>query len=255
MVFTKKFYPTFVFFAAIACILFACKKDKDNNGPSGRIFGNIQTFDDKLNSISDANGYQVVFEKEGGGSSTTAVADATGRYAVDDLPYGTYNLTFSKSGYGTYKMFGIVHQESPSLSTQIPNQSLGKFSTTTVTGLVVASNIIDGGPGVRFNYDISPAPSTSSRAFVRYFLSTNSSVSPTNYQKVSLLLSYSNTSNVTGFSKDSLTAMGFTAGQTVFARMYGDSFRSNDYTDPVTNKKVFPNVNLTTVPAVSFVVP
>jgi hypothetical protein len=251
----KRVFTKVVFFFGVIGMLFACEKNKDDNGPSARIFGTIQTFDDKLNTIPDVSGFQVVFEKAGGGSGITAMSDATGKYTVDDLAFGTYNLTFSKSGYGTFKLFGVIHQESPSLSTQIPNQALGKLSTTTVTGLVVASNIIDGGPGVRFNYDISPAPSTSSRAFVRYFLSTNTNVSPTNYQKYTLLLSYSNTSNSTGFSKDSLTAMGFTAGQTVFARMYGDSWKSNDYKDPVSNKQVFPNINLTTVPAVSFLVP
>jgi hypothetical protein len=251
----KKGKTIVAFLMIVLCIVIACGKNKDENGPSGRIFGTIQTFDDKLNTINEANGYQVVFEKASGGSAITVFADATGKYSVDDLPFGTYNLTFSKSGYGTYKMFGVIHQESPGLSTQIPNQSLGKLSTTTVTGLVVASNIIEGLPGVRFDYNVSPTPSTSSRAFVRYFLSTNSGVSPANYQAVSILQNYSNTSNISGFTKDSLTAMGFSAGQTVFARLYGDSFRSNDYLNPVTNKREFPNVNLTTVAAVSFVVP
>lgn len=234
----------------------ACSKSGGGSGTrSGRILGTIQTFDDKLNALTDMAGFTVSFQGAAG-VSRTATADATGRYVIDDLPYDTYTLTFSKTGYGTFKLFGVVHQAVTGTSfTQVPNQSLGKTSTTTITAFSVAGNTINGGPGVQFNYNVSPVPSTASRAFVRYFLGNSAAVSPANFQAHSIVYNFSNLSNITGFSKDSLSAMGFSAGQTVFARLYGESFRANDYVDPATGKRVFPNINPTAAAAVSFVVP
>ena len=48
---------------------------------------------------------------------------------------------------------------------------------------------------------------------------------------------------------------GFTSGQTVYVKAYGESYWSNEYLDVNLNKKVFPNLNTVSANAVSFIVP
>lgn len=232
----------------------SCDKEKNDNTPdSATLSGTIQTWDDKLNSTTDAAGITVTIANLPGVSTLT---DANGRYSFANLPFDTYELSISKTGYGTYRVFGITHAYNAAQTfTQVPLIAFGKLSTTTITGLSVTGNTINGEPGVSFSYNLSPVPTTSSRAFVRYFLSTTADVSPASYRTYSPLLNFSNLSNITGFTQSQLISMGFSSGQTVYVRLYGDSWRSNDYFDPNLGRQVFPNINPTTVPAVSFVVP
>lgn len=239
---------------SVAAFLFSCKKESAQNTPvAARMFGTVQTWDDKTTSTSDMAGIKVTITNLANVSTTT---DATGRYSFENVAFDLYDLEFSKTGYGTFKLYGVTHAYNASTNyTQLPLVGFGKLSTTTVTSLTVSGNTIGGEPGVTFDYGLSPAPSTASRAFVRYFLGTTAGVSSTSYSAFTGLLNFSNLSNITGFSKSQLLGYGFTSGQTVYVRMYGDSFRSNEYTDPNTGKTIFPNINTTTAPAVSFVVP
>jgi hypothetical protein len=56
-------------------------------------------------------------------------------------------------------------------------------------------------------------------------------------------------------TQSNLINAGFTSGQTVYVKEYGDSYWSNEYFDVSLNKKVFPNLNTVSANAVSFVVP
>jgi hypothetical protein len=233
------------------------KSDSTPTVPTaGNMFGTIQTWDDKTISTSDQAGVTITITNLANKSTTT---DAQGKYSFANLPYDQYDIEISKTGYGTMKVFGITHAYNAAAATvgatQIPNISFGKKSTTTVTALSVSGNNVLGEPGVSFSYTISPAPTPASRAFVRYFLSTTSDVSPTKYFAASAVVNFSNGSAITGFSTSQLVGMGFTSGQTVYAKMFGESFITNEYFQPNLGYKVFPNLNLTSPPAVSFVVP
>lgn len=236
----------------LCCILLiSCKKDSPPPIPNGDISGTLQTFDDRLTALTDAGGFVVTLSNPAGSNMTTTT-DANGRFTFVGVPYDSYELSFLKSGYGTYRIFGLSHD---SATTQIPHFSVGRTSTTTVTILNVAGNTFQGEPGVRFTYMIGSVPTTTSRAFVRYFLGTNNNVSPTNYTAFSELINFTNNSAETGFTTRALISMGFSSGQTVWVRMLGDSWRSNDYFDPNLRRRVFPNINTTSPAAISFVVP
>jgi hypothetical protein len=68
------------------------------------------------------------------------------------------------------------------------------------------------------------------------------------------LVSQINPYEVTLSQNDLLNA-GFSSGQTLYVKAYGDSFWSNEYFDPELDRKVFPNLNKNAAAAVSFVVP
>lgn len=232
----------------------ACKKSTDTGtitGAGGKLQGTIQSWDDKTTTLTDHSSFTVLCVNGG----FTALTDAAGNFSFPNLPYDVYDLQISKSGFGTYRWNGISHASNSSGYTQLSNLSLGKQSTTQVTSLSVAGNTLFGQPGVRFDYGISPTPSTSNRAFVRYFLHTANTVSATSYTAYSDRKNFSNLSNETGFTKDELLGMGFNSSQTIYVRLVVESFISNDYTDPNSNRRVFPNVNETGAPVVSFQVP
>ena len=60
---------------------------------------------------------------------------------------------------------------------------------------------------------------------------------------------------VFGISSEELNNLGFNSGTTVYARVYGDSFYSNDYEDPNLGRRVFPNLFADTAQSVQFEVP
>lgn len=250
--------PRFIkpfFLLALLTTLVACNSDSNPTvTPSaGRLTGKVQLWDDKTSTLSDNSGVTISIDDL---TSTTAVTDASGTYTFENLPYDVHNLTVTKSGYGTYRLFGVSHVASTTttVGTVVPNIQLGRQSTTSVSSFSYVGSTYNGGPGVSFSRTLSPAPSSSNRGFVRYFLSTSPTVSSTSYQYVTPVLS-AISNGLSGFSKDDLLNWGFTSGQTVYARIYGDSFQSNTYTDPNTNVRVFPNLNPTTPAAISFVVP
>jgi hypothetical protein len=231
-------------------ILCSCKKDTTSSNISlGKLSGSIQTWDDKLNSINDAQGITVTI---GNLPNTNTTTDANGRFSFENLPYDEYEIVISKSGYGTKKVIGVKHA---STTTTIPVIGFGKVSTTVVSSFSINGNTFNGEPGVSFNYAFSPAPTTSNRSFVRYFFSNAATVSNTNYSAFSSLRSYSSNISFAGFNNGEFAAMGFTSGQTIFVKVYGDSFQSNDYIEPNSGLRIFPNLNNTSPAAVSFVMP
>lgn len=246
----------FILLTGIGISFFAsCGKNSgDTNGtPGGRMTGTVQTWDDKLNSTSDMMGITVTVSDL---PTFVAITDGTGNYTFGDLPFGVHDLTFAKTGYGTSKLYGVVHNALTAIPTTIvPTFGFGKVATTTVTALALTGNTFNGQPGVSFSYNFSTMPTTGNRAFVRYFLSTAADVSSSSYTAFSPVVNFSNLSAIAGFTVNDLVSMGFSSGQTVYVRMYGESFKSNEYKDPNTGKWVFPNVNTTTVSAVSFQVP
>jgi len=52
-----------------------------------------------------------------------------------------------------------------------------------------------------------------------------------------------------------LSGMGFSSGATVYVKVYGDSFWSNEYENSGLGIKVFVNLNIVSASAVSFDVP
>lgn len=63
-----------------------------------------------------------------------------------------------------------------------------------------------------------------------------------------------NPANLT-FSISFFRTLGYESGETLWFRVYGDNFYSNNYEDPDLEKTVFPNVNPNTADTVSIVIP
>ena len=239
-------FKILMFILAIASV--SCSSDDSNNDPitKANITGSVNLYDEGTTLLDESN---MLVKVVGTNPLITALTNSNGQFVLEDVPFGTYTIEYEKAQYGVFKKFNFSHQGNANAITEIP--SLGKTSSTEITDLLV--NIVNG--QVVFSITTSPAGNNSNRRYVRYFLSTSATVSNSNYMYhsptfISQINPYQST-----LTQTELINAGFTSGQTVYVKAYGDSYWSNEYFDVSLNKKVFPNLNTVSANAVSFVVP
>lgn len=234
-----------VFWAIL--ILTSCSNDGGQaTGPltQGDITGSVNLYNEATTPQSNS-GMTVTVH----GTDFSAITDSQGNFTISDIPFGFYTLVYQKSGYGTFKIFDVEHDSSLTPISKTP--SLGKVSSTEVTGLSALTNDSE----VVISITTDPAGSNSNTRYVRYFLSVDSDVSQTNYHYYSPGLTSRINPYETILSSNDLAEAGFLSGQMVYVKAFGDSFWSNEYYNPDLDQKAFPNVNTSSATAVSFVVP
>lgn len=238
----------FMFVVLSAC-LFSCSKNEEVVPVTkAAITGSVNLYDEATNPL-DKSGMTVTVV--GTSPLITAVTDADGKFTLSDVPFGTYSLQYEKPGYGTFKKFAVQHSNSGSSTIITSTPSLGKISGTAITNLSVTT----AGSNIVLSATTNPAGSSGNRRYVRYFLSASPTVGSSNYSYVSPgLVSQINPYDAT-LTASNLISWGFTSGQTVYARFYGDSFWSNEYEDGSLGRRVFPNLNAGASNIVSFIVP
>lgn len=243
----------------LTIISLACKKTATPviNTETGTITGTIYLYDDKTNRYQDASGVTVTIIGMADKQTTTS---ADGRFKLDNVPFDNYDLAFTKTGYGTHKIFGIEHfkQINSSVSTNTNLKrilSLGSVSGTSVESLEKTTVSDNNFNGIAYLYSVKPTPAATNRAYVRAFVGSKHNFSPLEYLGYSSLKGVIN-NNVTGtFSAEELYGMGLNKGDSVYVRLYGDAYYGNEYVDPVTGNTVFPNLNPIAPSAVGFIVP
>ena len=227
----------------------ACSKD---DGPepdptTAPITGTVALYDEGPNAV-EKNGMTVTVD----GTTLKATSGADGKFTIANVPFGNKTLLFEKTGYGTHKVFNVDHKLNSGLGTALTNTvSLGRSSTTTITDL---SGAASGGDYV-VNPTTSPAAFNGAPKYVRLFFHNANTVSNTVYTKYSDAYTIRiNPGNIT-LTKTYLNGLGFASGSTIYVRAYGESFFSNNYTDPTLTREVFPNQNSTSAAAIAIVVP
>jgi hypothetical protein len=225
----------------------SCVNDTNDDAPdTANISGAVNLYDEGVNK-TDQSGMSV--RTDGTIPVYSAFTNAEGKFTLTDVPPGDYTLVFEKSGYGAFKKYSVKHTITGTILTETP--SLGQKSTTQITNLSAEN----AGGEIVINVTTNPAGNTGNKRYIRFFYSALSTVSSGNYTFVSQgMVSQINPYKLS-LSKSTLTGMGFASGSTVYVKVYGDSFWSNEYTDPQKNLKVFPNLNDVAANAVSFIVP
>jgi hypothetical protein len=215
---------------------------------SADISGSVNLYDEGTVKVDNSG---MVVRIDGLIPFVSATTNSDGKFLLENVPFGTYNLVYEKQGYGTYKNPKTEHINK-GLSTVLTfTPSLGQKSTTDITKVEATRN----GNDVVISVTTNPAGNNGNPKYIRFFLNTTSNVSSEKYLYYSPgLVSKINPYDIT-LKQTDLLQMGFTSGKTVFVKVYGDSFWSNEYEDPTLKLKVFPNLKNNTVEAVSFVVP
>lgn len=245
----KKIVPVFV---ALILFMASCSTEDKEIIPEiltkGTIEGSVNLYDEKTGPL-DNSGMKVTVE--GLTPKISTLTDEEGRYRLEEVPFGTYTLVFEKEGYGTYKRFNIKHAVSESSTFVIGAPSLGQKSSTQITKVEVTVS----GEGATLSVTTDPSAYNANKLYVRYFMSTSANVSSEDYMYDSGTIPIGINPRNFALTRSVLEGRGFTSGQTVYVRVYGNSYWSNEYIDVDLNKKIFPNLNKNTVSAVSFVVP
>ena len=213
------------------------------NPPSASISGQVSLFDEGTGSEPNS-----AMEVRADGLRIEDMTDNEGRFELNNVFLGQVTLVYEKEGYGTYKVFIDDLTEDITL-TEIP--SLGKKSQTDV----ITNSVTVQGTDVNIA-SVTSGTNTPSR-YLRYFFSTRSDVSADSYDVFLGPIESDPGANpaVLTITSQQLTDLGFSQGTTVYARVYGDSFYSNDYDDPFEGKRIFPNLMDDTAQSVQFQVP
>ncbi len=243
----------------IACIIFGaavlltgCKGKDGDPGPAGAVGATGATGAAGQNLTGNLVGYVTVYDEAGNAGNKagttvtidnqtpalTTTTDAAGRYQFTALKAGTYNLTFSRTGYGTYKRAGVVHVGGDQ-PTYLGNQGLSAVPSVGVTSLTFSQGL----PGSYINYTVqlNTVPTTTTRVYVYFGNSPTLSVG--NY-----LFAYTNTGNsgtttIQGSaSKSTLNSYGLASGSTAYAIAYTVPVYNYSYSDPATGLNVFPSL-------------
>jgi len=105
-----KFSSLIIFLTSLSfSLLLSCEGPTGPQGPSGndgepgpkllgKLSGNVLLFDAGI-IFSDHRGVEIKIE----GTNFSTISGTDGRWSIDSLPTGTYNISLSKSGFGEYK--------------------------------------------------------------------------------------------------------------------------------------------------------
>ncbi len=241
------------YFLPIVCLLLfnSCKKEETTNPTpttKANIIGSVNLYDEGVTQTDNSN---MTVSIEGLSPSISTTTDANGEFTLVDVPFGIYNIVYEKSSFGTYKLINLEHKNTGSSTIITTAPSLGQKSTTEVTNTSTSTN----GDTVKISFTTVPAGNVGNTRYLRYFLSDNSNVGSENYLYYSPNFGIQINPGETSILKSELLNQGFTTGQTVYVKVYGDSFWSNDYDDPNLGRRVFPNLNMNFANSVSFIVP
>ncbi|MEM7381934.1 MAG: carboxypeptidase-like regulatory domain-containing protein [Bacteroidota bacterium] len=242
-----------IFIILIPVILFmSCGSDdggSSNPTPAteGNISGSVNLYDTGTTQIS---GESMTITVEGTNPLKTAITDANGEFSISDVPFGSYTIQYSKTGYGTFKVFNLSHTEANgTFITQTP--FLGQLSETEVVSIQVTVNAGE----VAIEKSLDPSASSNDERYIKILFGGDDSLSDTNFVASGPTLEIRSEPSTTTFTATDLMDLGLQSGSTVYVRVYGDSFYGNSYNDPSLGSAVFPNLNTNAADAVSFMVP
>lgn len=228
------------------------KGDKGDTGPAGPAFqatysGQVQLYDQyNARIFSGLSGVTVSID----GTTRTTTTDANGDYVFTKLNSGLYNLTYTKTGYGTFKMITQIVGGADSLlwGRNVRMSQLPNFNALTVTADTAT---ISGAKYMSVKGTITADKTARARQLMVYVGKTASVTSaPANYL---FLYAVNVTINATAWALNipvvDLTNMGFTTGQTVYFAVYGLAAGSAPYPDINTERSVYTALSTTVVTA------
>ena len=233
--------------------LFGCSKDKsDPNAKARDIAGSVSVYDEFGVASNDASGVTVTLNN--GTTNLITQTSSNGQYSFSQVPYGNYNLTASRQGYGINKRFGIQHvhpQDSANFPLQLSSINITQLSTTSVTGFNASAT-----PNGAFDFWVSISPATSLNQTPRYFrifAGKDSLVAWDHFDMCTLPVAVTG-SGMSGNLQGGLQPADFPVGSKAWIRIYGDASPNIMYYDSTVSQYAFPCLNPNTQPAVSIVV-
>lgn len=236
------------FVTILLCGIFACHESPTTSiapptasVPTGTLKGGITVRDQNLDPATDASGVTVTFE----GSGYSTFTDSEGLWSMDSLPSGTYDITYSKQGYGTIRQFG--YQFVGGGTAYMTGWHFEVFPETQVTISAVEPVLIDsaqsetGREQLRLNITPTVTATQQKHSAVFIMISRTASSSIDNRagawtNENSLLVNTSSGLNLS--IAEIRSTCGFQPGDTAYFTVYATAGR---YADPVTRRQEYPS--------------
>lgn len=197
----------------------------------------------------------------------TTTTDQNGQFTLKAVPFGKYQISYSKAGFGTGLLTDIQHQATAQQFTLIEKTALmNQVSTIQVTSLQIKD--LSNEPGIAGLIELGIASGAVSikpvffnnnheQKAIRLFFSANSQVDAKQYQaeRKILLSGVNDNPNNYLFTTSELEKMGFKKGQTIYVNAFGDGKVDDQFSHPVNGTTVFPSLAATGSGVTSFQVP
>ncbi len=184
--------------------------------------------------------------------------DSTGKWKIDSLETGTYDITFTKPGFGTYIKYS--YQFVGGSNSFYGTVKLGQLPSFEISSFLVNSN----GAYINTSGTINKKAPSYTSLFLAVFAGTDSTVSsnPEHYKKSYIGLIFAG-SNLFNYDTDLKIFKGndFTSGQKIYLCAYSINILSSalregsSYVDPRSGKIIFPGLGAKKSKVVSFVLP
>lgn len=231
----------------LSCI--GCDKDEEDiQVTTGDISGKVALYDDGKVNVEN-NGMKVLVD--GISPEVSVQTDTEGNFIINNVPFGTYSLSFSKADYGTYKYYNVTLTEA-----SVDYNITGTLNMGQISGLTISNFAVYISHGsIDYTGTIDPAGTIDAPKYVRIFYSDNETVSSSNYMYYSEAYEISDGIFELPITKDELIDAGLASGTIVYLKIYGESYWNNSYEDPTTGKMIIPNLSANSPDAVSFIIP
>jgi len=247
-----------IFLAGLAAFIVSCKGNDGAQGPAGptltgSLSGYVYLVDQNDNLLTNRSGVTVSI----GGTNLSTTSDSTGKWTLNNVSTGVYQITFSKSGYDSFIL--PTNQFVGGGSVNIADIYLVQRQTFGVTTSTIKDSSISVYNGtVLWMTDSlsSPVYTTGKRVFI--FVGTSPSVSsdPATYQYAVAVNPNAVAKAITRlFSSQELVSAGFPSGSTVYFVSYGTSEYYSSYRDTATGHTFYTGLSYTPSNVVSAVVP
>ncbi len=142
---------------------------------TGSLVGFVKLYDQYGYVISDRQGVTVT--AIGSEPELSAVTNSKGRFEIESLPTGIYDLQFSREGFGTYHECNFRFVGGP--ATVYGYTSMVQVSTTLISELDLYTDPVSLVDWVTCR--VAPAPSPDRPINIRFFVGESENVSPSNY--------------------------------------------------------------------------
>jgi hypothetical protein len=250
-------------------IICTCKGPTGDVGPAGTgltgtITGFIEIYDtDPSFKGSFKNDKRVFIKKYSGatvtgigmGMTVTGITDTTGKFNLEGLKSGTYNITATKEGFGTDKIFSyqFIGGDVNNFTNKILKISRLDTNYFEIIGLEIELDTI-----TKYNYDLwiwGDGKTYDSIFKIRtpriYFLSKYKDVSFNNYsyyitpKEIINALVNNPSKEFASLFQISIwnTQFPFVKGDTIYIKGYAFNDFENKYYNPYLNKEIFEGIN------------
>jgi hypothetical protein len=265
-----RFYPILAIFVFLSC------KEQPTTSETGMadIIGRAVLRDDFGDLIPPYDSILVSLD----GTSISTMTDDSGNFELKNVPGGTYDFRFSKTGYGTIRWFGKSIQgggNSPIYINNTVNQFYQELTQISPTVLTLQSAIISNGILTVAGTYKTPLPYYSNGIAIYISHSANVSSVPGSYDyfdyasaenEIATAFDTTNNTFICLASLSDINQAGFASGDSAYIVTYGAPLFDGaiyvnnqeficEYYDPIIQQPVMSSVNQTPSPVFGLKIP